>query len=198
MSEVVRDPNRVFRCPRCGSPVSYKGRGRRPIWCSARCRVEASIERRGNRLVGVEPRVVTVVPPKKQLSQWEKERRQEIEQSLNQDAVVEMVAREPYLLMKVLARVESDSATGSEVVRRIVAQGLARTARAIAPDAVEPAGWSSSGAHKRDAGEWASLLEELSAQLATGQLYSRDLPAIDVPLRDVVDHYLRRVEERRR
>ena len=100
--------------------------------------------------------------------------------------------------MKVLARVESDGASGSEAVRQIVAKGLARTAQAIAPGAVEPTGSSSSGTHKRDVGEWASLLDELSAQLATGQFYSRDLPALDGPLRDVVDHYLRRVEERRR
>lgn len=93
MSEVVRDPNRLFLCPRCGRPLTYKGRGRRPVWCSARCRVEASIERRGNRIVGVEPRVVTVVPPRKRLSQWEKERRQEIERTLTSDIVVAMVAR---------------------------------------------------------------------------------------------------------
>ena len=48
-------------CPRCGKLVTYQGRGRRPIWCSSTCRVEASIERKGNRMAGVEPRVVTVV-----------------------------------------------------------------------------------------------------------------------------------------
>jgi len=100
--------------------------------------------------------------------------------------------------MKVLARVEDEGLSGSETARQIVAQGLVRTARAVAPEAVEPAGSSSEGARKRDAGEWVSLLEELSAQLATGQLYSRDLPAIDGPLRGVVDHYVRRVGERRR
>lgn len=47
-------------CPRCGAPVRYVGRGRRPIWCSARCRTAASIERRGNRIVGVQPKVVEV------------------------------------------------------------------------------------------------------------------------------------------
>lgn len=47
-------------CPRCGAPVRYVGRGRRPIWCSARCRTAASIERRGNRIVGVQPIVVQV------------------------------------------------------------------------------------------------------------------------------------------
>lgn len=34
-------------CPQCGEAVAYKGRGRRPIWCSTKCRVEASIARRG-------------------------------------------------------------------------------------------------------------------------------------------------------
>lgn len=139
MGEVVRDPDRLFWCPRCGLPVTYKGRGRRPVWCSARCRVEASIERRGNRMVGVEPRVVTVVPPMKRLSQWEMGRRQQIEEKLNRDTVITMVAREPYLLVKVLALVEEQGLSGSEAARQIVAQGLTRTARAVAPEAVEPA-----------------------------------------------------------
>jgi DNA-directed RNA polymerase subunit RPC12/RpoP len=63
MSKIVRDPNQEFSCPRCGRPVTYKGRGRRPVWGSARGRVEASIERRGNRMLGVKPHVMTVVPP---------------------------------------------------------------------------------------------------------------------------------------
>jgi DNA-directed RNA polymerase subunit RPC12/RpoP len=82
MREVIRDPAKTFRCPRCGAPVTYKGRGRRPVWCSAHCRVEASIERRGNEIVGVKPEVVKVVSPTARLSDWEKERRQEIEASI--------------------------------------------------------------------------------------------------------------------
>ena len=70
------------RCPRCGAPVLYAGRGRRPIWCSARCRTAASIERKGNRLAGVQPRVVEVVrvreatpktvaaPARRQVGEW--------------------------------------------------------------------------------------------------------------------------------
>lgn len=198
MSEVVRDPNRLFLCPRCGRPVTYKGRGRRPVWCSARCRVEASIERRGNRIVGVEPRVVTVVPPKKRLSQWEKDRRQELERTLTHDIVVATVAREPYLLMKVLASVEEQGLSGSDGARRTVAQGLVRTAQAVAPNAAQASGSSNPRAHKRDAQGWASLLNELSSQLANGQFYNRDLPAIDSPLRGLVDHYMRRFGERDR
>ena len=41
--------------------MTYSGRGRRPIWCSARCRTAASIEQRGNRPASVQPRVVEVV-----------------------------------------------------------------------------------------------------------------------------------------
>lgn len=193
MSEVVRDPDRVFRCPRCGSPVTYKGRGRRPVWCSARCRVEASIERRGNRIVGVEPRVVTVVPPKKRLSQWEQGRRQEIERTLARDTIIGMVVSQPFLLMKVLARVEEEGISGSDMARQIIAQGLVRTARAVAPETVvEPLNSADHGRRKRDAGEWASLLEELSMQLANGQFHNRDLSALDEPLSRLVERYLRR------
>ncbi len=192
MSEVVRDPDRVFRCPRCGRPVTYKGRGRRPVWCSARCRVEASIERRGNRIVGVEPHVVTVVPPTKRLSQWEQDRRREIEQTLTRDTVIAKVASEPYLLLKVLTQVEDDGLGGSASAREIVAKGLVRTARALAPESLEPVVSAAPRGHRRDGGEWATLLEELSTQLANGQLYNRDLPALDEPLSRLVERYLRR------
>jgi hypothetical protein len=74
MRELVRDPRRPSPCPRCGEPVTYKGRGRRPIWCSARCRVDASIERKGNRMVGVQPEVVKIHPPAKQPSADEPDR----------------------------------------------------------------------------------------------------------------------------
>jgi hypothetical protein len=127
----------------------------------------------------------------KRLSQWEIDRRQQIEETLTQDTVITMVTREPYLLMKVLARVEQ-GLTGSDAVREIVAQGLARTARAVAPDALEPAGVSAQRPHRRDAAEWVSLLQELGTQLANGQFYNRDLAAIDEPLSRLVDRYIRR------
>jgi hypothetical protein len=60
-ADVPRLPRDEHACPRCGEPVRYGGRGRRPVWCSPRCRVEASIERRGNRIVGVQPVVVKII-----------------------------------------------------------------------------------------------------------------------------------------
>lgn len=48
------------KCPRCGGPVIYHGRGRRPVWCSTRCRNEAAVVRRGAREAAVEIRMVDV------------------------------------------------------------------------------------------------------------------------------------------
>jgi hypothetical protein len=198
MREVIRDPAKTFRCPRCGAPVTYKGRGRRPVWCSARCRVEASIERRGNEIVGVKPEVVKVVSPAARLSDWEKKRRQEIERNLDRDAVVEMVASRPELLMDVLARVEEQGVSTPAGDRQILSDAMIRTARSVSPETVDQAITSPRHSHKRDVSEWVILLDELTMQLATGLLYNRDLPTLDDPMRNLVDHYLRRVDDSNR
>jgi hypothetical protein len=48
-------------CPNCGASVHYRGVGRRPIWCSSRCRNDASLKRLGARRAAVEVRVVEVL-----------------------------------------------------------------------------------------------------------------------------------------
>ncbi|WP_454228695.1 hypothetical protein [Propioniciclava flava] len=194
MREVIRDPSKTFRCPRCGAPVTYKGRGRRPVWCSARCRVEASIERRGNEIVGVKPEVVKVVSPTARLSDWEKERRQEIERNLDRDTVVDMVASRPELLMDALARIEEQGLSASAGERQILSDAMIRTARSVSPETVNQAITSPRRPHKRDVSEWVTLLDELTMQLATGLLYNRDLPTIDDPMRNLVNHYLQRAD----
>jgi hypothetical protein len=199
MSEVVRDPNGVFACPRCGRPVTYKGRGRRPVWCSARCRVEASIERRGNRMVGVESKVVTVVSPRQRITEWEQNERSRIQATLTEEAVAAMVADHPFLLARTLERVRTSAQSTTEAQRRVIASRLTEAARAIAPDTPVVAGsnvWPlRGGGWKRSAMEWATLLDELAEQLGNGQFYSRDLPMIDEPLARVADRYLRRRRE---
>lgn len=50
----------IRKCPRCGGSVIYHGRGRRPVWCSTRCRNEAAIVRRGAREAAVEIRMIDV------------------------------------------------------------------------------------------------------------------------------------------
>jgi len=199
MSEVVRDPNGVFECPRCGRPVTYKGRGRRPVWCSARCRVEASIERRGNRMVGVEPKVVSVVSPRQRITEWEQSERQRIQATLTEDAVAAMVAEHPFLLARTLERLRTSAQSSTEAQRRVIAERLVGAAHDIAPEATLIAGpgtWRLKGqGWKRSAMEWATLLDELAAQLGNGQFYSRDLPMIDEPLSRVAERYVRRGSE---
>jgi hypothetical protein len=199
MSEVVRDPNGVFQCPRCGRPVTYKGRGRRPVWCSARCRVEASIERRGNRMVGVEPKVITIAPTRQRLSEWEQNERQRIQETLTENAVATMVADDPLLLVRILERTKVSAQSGTEAQRTVVATRLTETARAIAPDSsllADPAGMPvQHQSRKRSAIEWATLLNELATQLGNGQFYTRDLPMIEEPLHRVAERFVRRRSE---
>jgi DNA-directed RNA polymerase subunit RPC12/RpoP len=200
MSQVVRDPNGAFACPRCGRPVLYKGRGRRPVWCSARCRVEASIERRGNRVVGVQPRVVTVVPPKQRVSEWEQNERRRIQETLTRETLTAMVADDPFLLSTVLEPVKVSARSRTEAERRALARDLRRVAQVISPETPAAAGsdaWPLRGhGWKRSPSEWAVLLDELADQLGNGQFYSRDLPLIDEPMNRVAERYLRRRQGR--
>lgn len=195
MNEVVRDPNQAFECPRCGGPVTYKGRGRRPVWCSARCRVEASIERRGNRVVGVEPRVVTVVPPKQRVSEWERNERRRIQETLTRDTLTAMVADDPFLLSRALEPAKASARGRPEAERRALARDLRKAAQDISPETPVLSGsdaWPPRGTGwKRGPMEWAVLLDELAEQLGNGQFYKRDLPMIDEPINRVAERYLR-------
>lgn len=147
-------------------------------------------------MVGVEPKVVTISPPKQRLSEWEENERRRLQATLTEDAVSVMVAENPLLLVKVLERTKRSAESGSDAQREVVAQRLRDTADAIAPDASVPAGPAGVRVQhqswKRSALEWATLLDELATQLANGQFYGRDLPTIDEPLRRVVERYVRR------
>ena len=199
MGEVVREPNGVFECPRCGRPVRYKGRGRRPVWCSARCRVEASIERRGNRIVGIEPRVVTVISPRQQLAASAQDELRRFQANLSEDAVTAMVADHPSLLARTLERLKNSAGSTPEGQREFIAERLIDAARGLAPETTmvaeaspEP---SKARVWKRSAQEWATLLDELATQLGNGQFYSRDLHIIDEPIHRVAERYVRRRSE---
>ncbi|MFC7501623.1 hypothetical protein ACOACQ_11655 [Nocardioides sp. CPCC 206347] len=50
-------------CPSCGAAVIYGGVGRRPVWCSTRCRNDAALRRLGARRGAIEVRVVEVPRP---------------------------------------------------------------------------------------------------------------------------------------
>ena len=68
---------------------------------------------------------------------------------------------------------------------------LTEIAYAILPEAPDLAGSFSlpveRRGYKRNAMVWTTLLDELAAQLDTGQFYSLDLPTIDEPLNRVAE-----------
>ena len=51
-------------------------------------------------------------------------------------------------------------------------------------------------AEPRNVGEWCELLELLSARLAQGRIYARDLPALVPAINRLVDVTERRIRER--
>ena len=96
--------------------------------------------------------------------------------------------------MDALARIEEPGLSAPAGDRQILSDAMIRTARSISPETVDQATASPRRSHKRDVSEWVTLLDELTMQLATGLLYNRDLPALDDPMRSLVDRYLQRVE----
>lgn len=60
MAAGERHPGGDGACPNCGAAVVYRGVGRRPVWCSTRCRNDASLKRLGARRAAVEVRIVDI------------------------------------------------------------------------------------------------------------------------------------------
>lgn len=78
-----------------------------------------------------------VVSPAARLSDWEKNLRQEIERNCDRDAVVEMVASRPELLMDVFAHVEEHGLSAPAGDRQILSEAMIRAARSISPETVD-------------------------------------------------------------
>ena len=59
---VDRDPSLcdTSTCPNCAAPVVYRGIGRRPVWCSTRCRNDAALRRLSTRKGAIDVRIVEV------------------------------------------------------------------------------------------------------------------------------------------
>ena len=185
MDKVVRAPGRPHVCPRCGRPVTYKGRGRRPVWCSSTCRVEASIERKGNRVVGVQPQVVRIEGSR---DAHEREVRERLEREMPDLVALARVAASPALLEQLAVELRSAGASHPKEAWDPVARQLVRAAEQLRPGVAA----AETQRHKRPVGEWADLLSELAALLRSGQFYDRDLPEIDNSMNELVTVYLRR------
>ena len=64
MADRNPSPDDGNTCPNCANPVVYKGVGRRPVWCSTRCRNDAALQRLGARKGAIEVRIVSVPRPR--------------------------------------------------------------------------------------------------------------------------------------
>ena len=157
MDGLIRQADSPHACPRCGRPVTYKGRGRRPVWCSSTCRVEASIERKGNRVVGAQTQVVRVERPRRILTRHELEQRERVEREMPDRVAVARVAASPALLAQLLGELHHARDANPDEPWDLISRELVRAAEQLQPG-ITTAASSPLRAHKRPAKEWAQLL----------------------------------------
>jgi hypothetical protein len=79
---------------------------------------EASIERRGNRMVGIEPKVVNVISPRQELAASAQDELRRFQATPSEDAVTAMVADHPSLLARTLERLKNSADRAAPVHRR--------------------------------------------------------------------------------
>ena len=178
------------RCAQCGATVSYGGRGRRPVWCSSRCRNIAAVTRRGAREAAVQVRMIDVPrtpKPRPERTPTQQER---------EEAAVSRVVRSSRLTRDVLVRLRSRRSRGeldSEVWDDVSAMldhftsGYAprATPTLAAPAAPEPASATTLP-------ELIQALDRLSAGLETGRIYDRDIATLSPALNRLGDAWIRR------
>ena len=169
-------------CPQCGAPVYYEGRGRRPVWCSSRCRNIAAVTRRGAREAAVQIRMVDV--PKAPKPRPERTPTREA----RDESAISRVARSSRLSRDLLVRLERRRRAGeldSEVWDDITAmldQFIPGPSPRGAPPVPRPPA-ASQPASATTLPEIIEALHRLSAGLETGRIYDRDVvilgPALD-------------------
>ena len=152
-----------------------RGRGRRPVWCSSRCRNIAAVTRRGAREAAVQIRMIDVPrtpKPRPERTPTQEER---------DESAYLAVVRSSRLSRDVLVRLRSRRSRGeldSEVwddvtamldhfIARLRAEGHCR--RQLPTAAATPASATTLP-------ELIQALDRLSAGLETGRIYDRDLP----------------------
>ena len=169
-------------CPQCGSPVSYVGRGRRPVWCSSRCRNIAAVTRRGAREAAVQIRMIDV--PKAPKPRPERTPTQEE----RDESAISRVARSSRLSRDLLVRLrirrqrgELDSEVWDDITAMLDQFIPGHSPRATLPVALPPAAAQPASATLLP--EIIQALDRLSAGLETGRIYDRDVvtlgPALD-------------------
>ena len=180
------------RCPQCGAAVSYGGRGRRPVWCSSRCRNTAAVTRRGAREAAVEIRMIDVprAPKPRPVHVPTREERDE--------SALSRVARSSRLTRQLLDRLERRRLAGeldSEVwadIRARLGQSVRNLPVATLPVRREPDRAPAPPASSATVPELIRAVDRLSAGLETGRIYDRDFVALGPALERLGTAWVRR------
>ena len=170
-------------CPQCGAPVSYAGRGRRPVWCSSRCRNIAAVTRRGAREAAVQIRMIDV--PKAPKPRPERTTTQGGTGRIGDLPSGPFVAPDPGSLGSACGaggwRGELDSEVWDDITAMLDQFIPGYSPRATPPVPAPPA--PSQPASATTLPEIIQALDRLSAGLETGRIYDRDVvtlgPALD-------------------
>jgi hypothetical protein len=169
-------------CPQCGAPVFYAGRGRRPVWCSSRCRNIAAVTRRGARQAAIQVRMIDIPRTPKPRPEHTPTREERDESAISR------VARSSRLTQELLVRLECrwragelDSEVWDDVTAMLDQFTPGQSRRATPPSAPPPAAGQPASATTLP--EIIQALDRLSAGLETGRIYDRDVvtlgPALD-------------------
>lgn len=178
-------------CPQCGATVSYAGRGRRPVWCSSRCRNIAAVTRRGAREAAVQIRMIDVPKapkPRPERTPTQEERDQ---------SAISRVARSSRLSRDLLVRLRSRRQRGeldSEVwddVTAMLDQFVPGYSPRLAPPAPRPMS-GSKPASATTLPELIQAIDRLSAGLETGRIYDRDFATLGPALERLGNAWVRR------
>ena len=178
-------------CPQCGAPVSYVGRGRRPVWCSSRCRNIAAVTRRGAREAAVQIRMIDVPKapkPRPERTPTQEERDQ---------SAISRVVRSSRLSRDLLVRLRSRRQRGeldSEVWDDITAmldQFVPGYSPRLSPPTPRPTA-PSTPASATTLPELIQAIDRLSAGLETGRIYDRDFATLGPALERLGNAWVRR------
>ena len=179
------------RCPQCGAPVSYTGRGRRPVWCSSRCRNIAAVTRRGAREAAVQIRMIDVpraTKPRRERTPTREER---------DESAISRVARSSRLSRDLLARLrirrqrgELDSEVWDDITRMLDQFIPGYSPRTTPPAPPTPA--ASRPASALTLPDLLQAIDRLSSGLETGRIYDRDLATLGPALERLGTAWVRR------
>lgn len=175
---------------RATAPVSYTGRGRRPVWCSSRCRNIAAVTRRGAREAAVQIRMIDVPKAPKPRPERTSTREERDELAISRVSRSSGLCRDLLVrLRKRRLRGELDSEVWDDITRMLdqfIPGYLPRTPPA------PPTSAASRPASPTMLPDLIQAIDRLSSGLETGRIYDRDFATLGPALERLGNAWVRR------